>query len=86
MPGGFARVVLVYLVRAFLILGIKDCGPHGPSRCAAGRPLVASTFKPVACHWYGVELLGFEFIMPGGFERVVLVYLVRALLLLGMKD
>ena len=79
-------MVLVNLVRAFLVLGIKDCGPHGPSRCAAGRPLLASTFKPVAFHWYDVELLGFEFIMFGGLELVVLVYLARPLFLLGRKD
>ena len=76
-------MVLVYLVRAFLVLGIKDCGP---SRCAAGRPLLASTFKPVAFRWYDVELLGFEFIMFGGLELVVLVYLARPLFLLGRKD
>ena len=37
-------------------------------------------FDFVDCRWYGFELFGFEFIMPGGFERVVLVYLARVLL------
>ena len=39
----------------------------------------------VDCHWYGFELLGFEFITPGGFEllRLTLVYLARTFLILG---
>ena len=43
-------------------------------------------FDFVDCHWYGSELLGFEFITPVGFEliRLTLVYPARAFLILGL--